>query len=441
MPQTLFDTLAGSFGHGVDRPALNAFVANSQSGNALRSAQTEEAMNNAQAQQEQMQAHSDLENSLAGTLGDDGKPLLNPSAAHLVATELVGKFGDAKTVMEAFRQTQTAHNTSVLSNPANLNTPADTAAIVGNTNKAPEAVAVPNEYAVPAGMAPPAVQQTPLGAAQTNAANATAGLHTAQATNPAAFHATPQALDPNAQESMAQAIAGGRMAMPTAYSIGRNPALGLVVQRAFTLNPDLSQADQPTAQHTENSFVNGTQGKNITAANTAIQHIGTLRGLVTALGNNDVQGVNKISNFIGAQFGQPAPTNLQAAVNMLSPELTRATLNSGAGTGEERGAAQQLIGSGSSPDQANQALDTYQQLLAGRVNALEQEYQAGGGRKDFNKFLLPGTQTALGRVKADVTKGTSEPLAPNGASPQPTGAATSPPAAIPLDQYLKSKGF
>lgn len=182
--QSLFDTLAGSFGHGVDRPGLNAFVANSQAMNGLRTAQTDEALNNAQLQQEEMQAHSDLESSLSSVTGDDGKPLLQPSAAHLVANELKGHYGTAQGVMQALREAQGAHNAGVLSDPNQLGTPAQTAAQQGLAGKVAGPVEVPNEYAVPAGMAPPAVHQTPLGAAQTQQDLANASLRNAHAAAP-----------------------------------------------------------------------------------------------------------------------------------------------------------------------------------------------------------------------------------------------------------------
>lgn len=182
--QSLFDTLAGGFGHGVDRPGLEAFVANSQATNGLRTAQTEEALNNAAKQQEEMQAHSDLEDALMKVTGDDGKPLLQPSQAHLVKNELVGGYGSALSVMQALRETQVAHNTGTLSNPANLNTAAATAAAAGNTNKLPETALVPNEYSVPAGMTPPDVHQTPLGDAMTQEHLAGANLKTHSANSP-----------------------------------------------------------------------------------------------------------------------------------------------------------------------------------------------------------------------------------------------------------------
>jgi hypothetical protein len=182
--QTLFDTLSGAFGHSVDRPGLEAFVANSQTLNGLRSAQTEAALTNAQQSQEEMAARAKLEDTIAGTLGPDGTPMFTPSQAHMAAQSFIaqhgGKVADG---IEALMKMQTAHNTNILSNPANLNSPDATAAAAGNTNKLPEAVLVPKEYTVPPGMTPPVVQQTPLGAAETGAQLAMGNLRTHQATS------------------------------------------------------------------------------------------------------------------------------------------------------------------------------------------------------------------------------------------------------------------
>jgi hypothetical protein len=175
--QDLFDTLSGAFGHGVDRPALNAFVANSQATNGLRSAQTTEALNNAQQQQEEQQARSTLESTIAGVLGDDGKPLVSPSAARFVAQEQIAKMGSAQQVMAALREAQQAHNTGIASDPSKLGTPAATAAIQGNTNKLAEPIAAPasGEYSLPAGLPQPNFQETPQGAAKLTDIQAQAG--------------------------------------------------------------------------------------------------------------------------------------------------------------------------------------------------------------------------------------------------------------------------
>jgi hypothetical protein len=218
--QALGDVLAGAFGHGVDRPALQSFVANSQATNGLRSAQTEEAMNNAQQQQEEMEAQSQVESGIGGIQGNDGKPLFNPSQAHIMAVEQKAKYGSFKDVVQAMRDAQVAHNTAVASDPNMLNTPDATAAIQGNTNKLAGPAQVPNEYALPAGVAPPTVLQTPLGAAQTAAAGANAELHTAQAANPAAFHPGAGAAAPLSQQAID--LMGDRF-----FETGQLPSTGM----------------------------------------------------------------------------------------------------------------------------------------------------------------------------------------------------------------------
>lgn len=178
--QTLFDTLAGSFGHGIDRPQLNAFVANSQAINGLRTAQTDQAINNAQLQQEELQAHAHIKDALTNLKDDNGTPLTTPSGADLLATVLKSKFGSFKDALEGYRGIQDSRNTSILSDPNQLNTPAQTAAQQGLQSKLAEPVAAPPNMIVPAGVTPN-IQQTAQGAAQTAQTKAMTGLDIARA--------------------------------------------------------------------------------------------------------------------------------------------------------------------------------------------------------------------------------------------------------------------
>ena len=211
--QSLFDTLAGGFGHGVDRPGLESFVANSQSINGLRTAQTEEALNNAQQQREESDARAKLEQTIAGTLGPDGNPMFTSSQAHMAAQAFIaqhgGKVADG---INALTDMQKAHNTMVLSDPNNLGTPASTAAVAGIKGALPETQEVKPEYAVPPGLPDPVVHQTPLGASETAEHNAAAGLKQHQAAAPAAG-----ALDDDAVYNAAVKYNGG-------YGL---PALGM----------------------------------------------------------------------------------------------------------------------------------------------------------------------------------------------------------------------
>jgi hypothetical protein len=446
--QSLFDTLAGGFGHGVDRPALNAFVANSQSVNGLRSAQTEEALNNAQKQQEEMQAHSDLENSLASTLGDDGKPLLQPSQAHLVANELKGHFGSAQQVMQAFRETQQAHNTGVISNPANLNTPAMTAAVAGNTNKVPEAVPLPNEYQLPPGVAPPVVGQSPLGAAETASHTAEAGLKNVQAAvggfNP---NTGGQTLDPvlsrevaefirqnpNLAGNLRSLVSNGGSSVVHAFMHPEEGGAPTAPLNGITPAPGVSFKEQAGIR---NDFASGTAAKQTTALNTMTLHSQLFDAIADQMGNGNFTPTNYISQLWQRTFGSPVPGNLKIAGDFLGREAVRATINSGSGTGEERELA---VNANSSPEAMHGAAATLRSLAAGQLHGLDLRAQRGG--VDIAQLLGPEAQAAFGRHPVKNMPTLPEPQkagAADGAAPAGAPAGAAP---MSLDAYLKAKGF
>lgn len=210
--QSLFDTLAGGFtpGGGVNRPGLNAFVANSQAMNGLRTAQTDEAIGNAQKLQDETAARSQLENNLANVVGDDGKPLHNRSQAKLLASEMIGHFGNAKEVLDAYGQAVKNQALSKLGNPDLLNTPDQTAAAQVTTGKLIEPAPLADNFQTPAGVTINA-GQTAQGTARTAQTRAMTGLDVARAEDAHALaaHRTSAAggsLDPGALDDAASVV-------------------------------------------------------------------------------------------------------------------------------------------------------------------------------------------------------------------------------------------
>jgi hypothetical protein len=110
--QALGDLLAGAAGAPVNRPQLNAFVANSQATNGLRSAQTEEALLNAQRSQDEQIASGQLEDAFVQSGA-------RPAQAHLMAVAARMHAGSAVNAMDMFK----AYNATVLGDPAKLNIP------------------------------------------------------------------------------------------------------------------------------------------------------------------------------------------------------------------------------------------------------------------------------------------------------------------------------
>jgi hypothetical protein len=169
--ESLFDTLAGGFGHAVNRPALEAFVANSQANNGLRTAQTDVAIGNAQKQQEEFDAHNQIEAGLGSLTGADGKPIYTPSDVKLLKNLMISHFGNAPEVVKSLQEGQTLANQRVLSDPSQIGSTAATAAMQGNTNKIAEPVALPDNYVAPPGVSVDP-QQSPQGVAHTQLTNA-----------------------------------------------------------------------------------------------------------------------------------------------------------------------------------------------------------------------------------------------------------------------------
>ena len=92
--QDLGDFFAAAGGSPVNRPQLNAFVANSQARNGLLSAQTQDAMIKAAQAQEEMTARDNVYNDLIG-MG------AKPSDAMLGRDIGVGALGNAEVMAKA----------------------------------------------------------------------------------------------------------------------------------------------------------------------------------------------------------------------------------------------------------------------------------------------------------------------------------------------------
>src|SRR5580658_8129421 len=145
--QGLADVLSGAAGAPVNRPQLNAFVANSQATNGLRSAQTEEALLNAQRAQEEQVASGQLEDAFV-------QAGMRPSDAHVAATAAKMHAGSGINAMDMFK----AFYSAKMGDPSLLNTPDQTAAAQAISGKLEGPQTLPNNYSMPAGVNAP----TPL---------------------------------------------------------------------------------------------------------------------------------------------------------------------------------------------------------------------------------------------------------------------------------------
>jgi hypothetical protein len=162
------------------------------------------------------------------------------------------------------------------------------------------------------------------------------------------------------------------------------------------------QAKQNVATQTKTlkDFSTGIQGQMVTSFNTAIDHLSTVDKLADALNNGDVRAINSIGNVISKQTGSPAPTNFDAARQIVGAEIQKAIIRAG-GTGKEREEAANAFNSANSPSQLKGVIETYKQLLGGQLNSLEMQYTANSGRKDFSSKLSPAAKETVKKLRGE----------------------------------------
>jgi hypothetical protein len=426
--QGLADLLSGAAGAPVNRQGLNAFVANSQATNGLRSAQTEDALLNAQRAQDEQVASGQLEDAFT-------KAGSRPADAHLMAVAARMHAGSAVNAMDMLK----AYNASVLGDPSKLNTPDQTAAAQAISGKQAEPTAAPNNMVVPPGVTPN-IQQSPQGAAQTADTNSQTALRNAQtAAGGYPGHSGISPEDPNYQN----AVQFGSYML---YKTGKMPAMGMggrparmaILAGANQLgqaesqgqniaNPGFDTAiangqDFTSAQRNLNSQAGGPLGNQTRSINNVTGHLQLMEGLFQNLHNGDMQAVNKLGAQWKKAFGSEIPTDIQTASSFIGPEMIKIlSANSGAGTADERQEFSNTAANlGNSPEQTQGAISTLKNMLGRQLTDMALQYHGATGRSDFaRRYVAPDVAQYL-----DVApQAAGAPPAPAGAPP---AANTSP---------------
>ena len=160
-------------------------------------------------------------------------------------------------------------------------------------------------------------------------------------------------------------------------------------------NPDYNAQNYSASQKAYNAFTSGQQGNAIRSFSVAMSHLDTLQKLADALKNGDAQLINKLSNTYKEQTGNPAPTNFDAAKQIVADEVVKAIVGSGSGALGDREEAARTIRSQSSPAQLAGTIGTYKELMAGQLGGLRRQYEQSTYRKDFDRFLSDEAKTQL----------------------------------------------
>ena len=159
-----------------------------------------------------------------------------------------------------------------------------------------------------------------------------------------------------------------------------------------------ARQDQQSRAASLRYYSSGRGNQIITSLNTAVDHLDTLSDLATALGNGDVGTFNRIGQAYKKEFGQDAPTNLDAAKVIIAREVLKAITASG-GSVMEADELQSTMDKVRSPQQLAGVVDTLQKLLAGQLESVGTQYKITTNRTNFEERLSDRTKRVLGRGK------------------------------------------
>ena len=213
---------------------------------------------------------------------------------------------------------------------------------------------------------------------------------------------------PLARQAYIRGVVRGDVVNPSGFVMAK-PEMQLAIAQAMQYDPTFSQTLWPTRVSMRQDVAKGKFGQNLNALNTAIQHTGLLADDIPKVWGVQAPMVGKAVNYIGNLAedwsGRPGITQYRNVVNALSHELRRTYAQTGAGSQADLDAFDAGMGEDLSAEQKQAALKQQMQLLAGKANAIFEQYkQAMGPNMPPLKVLAPQSIAVLKKMGMNPTE-------------------------------------
>lgn len=237
-----------------------------------------------------------------------------------------------------------------------------------------------------------------------------------------------QTLDPQIAAQV-KAYADGRLPIPAGFAL-KSPYFQNMLRLVGQYDPSFDFVNANARNKTRQSFSAGPDAANVTALNTAIYHLGSLKNAFDKLDNSSFPTYNAVANTLGEQFGsqkvQAGVAGVNADAQAVAEELAKVFRSQGMSESEVN-AWKAKLNTNSAPGTSNETINEALNLMDGRLQALADKYNSGmGTTADPMMFLKPRAQQVLQRLRSSVSG------APQSAGPSQSNV---PPAAI---QALKA---
>lgn len=197
---------------------------------------------------------------------------------------------------------------------------------------------------------------------------------------------------------------------PTKVASMRGGMRETLMQWVNQVNPDYKQDQFAIRNPTRKAYTTGQQGQQITALNTALEHLDLLQDASDALGNGSFTPGNALFTRVKEIFGSAAPTTFATIKEKVDKEI-EAVNNKGVPTVSGTQAQRELAGKNSSPQSIKGYIDSSIKLMGSTLNSLDYQYKQAMGENDPFHPLSPGAQSVL-------TKRGFDPNDPSGRNKQ-----------------------
>jgi hypothetical protein len=176
---------------------------------------------------------------------------------------------------------------------------------------------------------------------------------------------------------MVDALGGYKIDPNTAFARMQPAMKAGIIAQVQAKYPDYDPTTYSAKRKAATDFTSGTQGNALRSFAVGLDHLDQLGKLADALDNGDIQLINKFGNAIAAQTGNPAPTNFNAAKEIVGKEIVKAVVGGGGGV-EERREIAQLLKDANSPAQLRGVINTFTGLMSAQHEGLMTQRRAAG---------------------------------------------------------------
>lgn len=188
-------------------------------------------------------------------------------------------------------------------------------------------------------------------------------------------------------------VGDGKVDLPTMMARLPAGARQTFLSDVNAYNPTYSQSTYGVEKKVEQKFTSGNVSDQLMAIGTAREHMKTFSRLADALKNGDMQALNQIGNALGIQFGSDKATNFKIAAQAFGGEVGRAFEGAGVVAGERK-EAENNFNAAMANGQFKGAINTVDELLAGKQRSAKQAYDsARQGKPNFGNQSTPSAPT------------------------------------------------